>query len=117
MTTQPPAEGFETKDYPGAIPGRPGYQLADQPLPEHGPDGIQPGYSNSEGREGDDGASVFDTAGGGSTSGTTETTTETTGGDGATEGGDSTKGDGTSTSTSGSGTKRASTTTKSSTSK
>lgn len=53
-TTEPPAKGFETKS------NQPGYQLGGQPAAEHGPDGIQPGYSNSEGPDGDDGTSVFD---------------------------------------------------------
>jgi hypothetical protein len=62
-TEQPPAEGFETKSsvLPGiAQPGTPGYQLAGQPTPEHGEDGLQHGYSNSAGMEGDDGKNVFD---------------------------------------------------------
>lgn len=62
-TTEPPAEGFETKSTVAsgiAQPGTPGYQMAGQPAPEHGEDGLQYGYSNSAGMEGDDGKSVFD---------------------------------------------------------
>jgi hypothetical protein len=56
---QPPAD-METKSTVGSgisQPGTPGYQIEGQPQPEHGPDGIQYGYSNSPGREGDDGTS------------------------------------------------------------
>lgn len=62
-TTEPPAEGFETKSTAMsgiAQPGTPGYQMAGQPAPEHGEGGLQYGYSNSAGMEGDDGKSVFD---------------------------------------------------------
>lgn len=59
---QPPAD-METKSTLGsglANPGQPGYQIEGQPAPEHGEDGIQYGYSNSPGREGDDGeSSIF----------------------------------------------------------
>jgi hypothetical protein len=56
---QPPAD-METKSTIGsglANPGQPGYQIEGQPIQEHGPDGLQVGYTNSPGREGDDGAS------------------------------------------------------------
>jgi hypothetical protein len=55
----PPAN-METKSTVGsglANPGQPGYQIEGQPIQEHGPDGLQVGYSNTPGREGDDGAS------------------------------------------------------------
>jgi len=57
----PPAD-METKSTGGigaglAEDGKPGYKIEGQPAPEHGPDGIQYGYSNSAGMEGDDGAS------------------------------------------------------------
>lgn len=58
---QPPAD-METKSTGGlgsglAEDGKPGYKIEGQPAPEHGEDGIQYGYSNSPGREGDDGSS------------------------------------------------------------
>lgn len=57
----PPAD-METKSTGGvgsglAVEGKPGYKIEGQPAPEHGEDGIQYGYSNSPGREGDDGTS------------------------------------------------------------
>jgi hypothetical protein len=60
----PPAN-METKSTGGlgsglAEDGKPGYKIEGQPAPEHGDDGIQYGYTNSPGREGDDGAtSIF----------------------------------------------------------
>lgn len=61
----PPAD-METKSTGGGLSsglaegGKPGYMILGQPAPEHGEDGIQYGYSNSPGREGDDGqSSIF----------------------------------------------------------
>jgi hypothetical protein len=68
MTDTPstPPANMETKSTGGGIgsglaeDGKPGYKIEGQPAPEHGEDGIQYGYSNSPGVEGDDGeSSIF----------------------------------------------------------
>lgn len=68
-TTEPPVEGFETKSTGAAVPGTPGYQMAGQPASEHGEGGLQAGYTNSEGMDGDDGSSIFSESPGLTTSG------------------------------------------------
>lgn len=79
-TTEPPVEGFETKSTGAAVPGTPGYQMAGQPASEHGESGLQVGYSNSEGMEGDDGSSIFSESQGLSTSGGSKSASRRTGG-------------------------------------
>lgn len=92
----PPAD-METKSTASGIgsglaeDGKPGYKIEGQPAPEHGEDGIQYGYSNSPGREGDDGSSSIFTerdnaaesgsGGSGSKSTTRKTTASKSGGE------------------------------------